>query len=56
MGSPGYHQQHQGRGRGALSPRVRRAWLRYLIPIAGFVVLAGAAGMAAFETDTTETY
>ena len=33
-----------------------RAWLRYLVPIAGFVILAGAAGMAAFETDTTESF
>lgn len=36
--------------------RLRRAWLRYLLPVAGFVVLAGAAGMAAFSTDTTESY
>ncbi len=35
---------------------MRRIWLRYLIPVAGFVVLAGAAGMAAFSTDTTESY
>ena len=37
-------------------PGLRRAWLRYLLPVAGFVVLAGAAGMAAFSTDTTESY
>lgn len=36
--------------------RLSRAWLRYLLPIAGFVILAGAAGMAAFSTDTTESY
>src|SRR5512133_4219953 len=41
---------------GVQLPRLRRAWLRYLIPVAGFVVLAGAAGMAAFSTDTTESY
>ncbi|MGA8217784.1 MAG: potassium channel family protein [Solirubrobacterales bacterium] len=35
---------------------MRRIWLRYLIPVAGFIVLAGAAGMAAFSTDTTESY
>ena len=42
-----------------LSPapsRLRRAWLRYLLPAAAFVVVAGAAGMAAFSTDTTESF
>src|SRR5690349_20845107 len=37
-------------------PPLRRSWLRYLLPIAAFVVLVGAAGMAAVETDTTESY
>ncbi len=45
-----------GRGRRTSSPRVRRAWLRYMLPIVAFVILAGAAGMAAFSTDTTESY
>ncbi len=41
---------------GAAPSRLRRAWLRYLLPAAAFVVVAGAAGMAAFSTDTTESF
>lgn len=40
----------------AAPSRLRRAWLRYLLPAAAFVVVAGAAGMAAFSTDTTESF
>jgi len=35
---------------------VRRAWLRYMVPAAALVVLAAGAGLAAFETDTVESY
>ena len=37
-------------------PEPRREWLRFMLPIAGLVVLAGGAGLAAFESDTTDSY
>lgn len=37
-------------------PLPRRAWLRFILPLAGVVVVAGAGGLAAFATDTTESY
>lgn len=36
--------------------QVRRSWLRYLLPLAALVVMTGAGGFAAFETDTVESY
>jgi voltage-gated potassium channel len=36
--------------------RPHRRWLRYLIPLAVLVVVTGGAGLAAFATDTAETY
>jgi voltage-gated potassium channel len=36
--------------------RPQRAWLRYLVPLALLVVVTGAAGLAAFATDTAESY
>lgn len=37
-------------------PTIRRSWLRYMLPAAALVVLAGGAGLAAFATDTVESY
>jgi voltage-gated potassium channel len=37
-------------------PPPRRTWFRFLLPLAALVVLAGGAGLAAFESDTTESY
>ena len=40
----------------ATLPRPRRAWLRYILPVAALVVVVGGGGLAAFATDTTESY
>src|SRR3954451_18469312 len=36
--------------------RPQRAWLRFMIPLALVVVVTSAAGLAAFATDTAESY
>jgi voltage-gated potassium channel len=37
-------------------PRVRRRWLRFLVPISVLAVLLGGGGLAAIETQTVGDY